>query len=209
MQDQSSYWNDAANRTFTHPLSPSFLAELQPADRILDYGCGYGRSLVELGTLGFANTMGVDFSREMIARGRRESPGADLRVVSHVKVDEPDASFDAAMLLAVLTCIVEDEAQAAVLREVRRLLRPGGLLFISDMPLQDEARSRGRYDAWKRAGAYGVFDTGDGGVVRHHGDAHVAGWLNGFEPISTRRVALKTMNGNSAIGVQLVARKMV
>jgi SAM-dependent methyltransferase len=207
MQDQSSYWNDAAGRTFTHPISPDFLAELRPDYRILDYGCGYGRSLAELGALGFTNTVGVDFSRGMITRGRRERPGTDLRLVDRVTVDEPDGCFDAVMLLAVLTCIVEDEAQAAVLQEVRRLLRPGGLLFISDMPLQEDARSRARYAGGGSARPYGVFDTGDGGVVRHHDDRHIATWLRGLEPIADRRVALKTMNGNDAIGVQLVARK--
>lgn len=207
MPDQSSYWDRGAGKTFTHPLSDDLLAALKPGDRILDYGCGYGRSLAQLAGFGFTNAVGVDFSGEMIARGRREHPGLDLRHATRTVVDEPDASFDAAMLLAVLTCIVCDAQQEAVLREIHRLLRPGGILFISDMPLQHDDRNRARYAEGPALGPYGTFATGDGGVVRHHSDDHMRSWLKGFEPISTRRINLTTMHGNPAIGAQFVARK--
>ena len=111
------------------------------------------------------------------------------------------------MILAVLTCIVGDDQQDAVLREIRRLLRPGGVLFISDMPLQDDDRNRARYADGAALGPYGTFDTGDGGTVRHHSDDRMQNWLNGFEPISCRRVDLTTMHGNPATGVQFVARR--
>ncbi|MCC8431671.1 class I SAM-dependent methyltransferase [Reyranella aquatilis] len=207
MPDQSGYWDRSAAKTFTHPLSDDFTAALEHSDRILDYGCGYGRSLRALAGLGFHNTVGVDFSREMVARGRRECPGLDLRHIDRPAIGEPDGSFDAAMILAVLTCIVDDDDQAAVLTEIRRLLRPGGLLFISDMPLQEDARNRARYDE-RPHGPYGVFDTGDGGIVRHHTDDHMQGWLSGFEPISRRRIRLTTMHGNPATGVHFLARRM-
>ncbi len=209
MPDQSGYWDRGATKTFTHPLSDAFMTALQPGDRILDYGCGYGRSLRQLADLGFGNSLGVDFSGEMIARGRREHPDLDLRHVTQTVVNEPDASFDAAMILAVLTCIAGDDEQAAVVQEIRRLLRPGGVLFISDMPLQDDDRNRARYAEGVSRGPYGTFDTGDGGVVRHHSDAHMQVWLSGFEPISSQRVDLTTMHGNPATGVQFVARRLL
>lgn len=207
MPDQSGYWDRGAAKTFTHPLSADFLAALQPGDRILDYGCGYGRSLAQLASVGFTNTVGVDFSREMIARGRREHPGLDLRHIERPAVDEPDQSFDAALILAVLTCVARDDEQVIVMREIYRLLQPGGILFISDMPLQGDERNRARYDEGRGLGPYGTFATGDGGIVRHHTDDHMTGWLTGFTPISTKRLDLTTMHGNPATGVQLVARK--
>ncbi len=45
MPGQSGYWDRSAAKTFTHPLSDDFTAALEHSDRILDYGCGYGRSL--------------------------------------------------------------------------------------------------------------------------------------------------------------------
>lgn len=208
MPDQSGYWDRGAAKTFTHPLADDFLAALQLGDRILDYGCGYGRSLAQLGGLGFTNTVGVDFSREMVARGRREQPRLDLRHIQRPSLDEPDQSFDAALILAVLTCIVGDDEQTIVLQEIRRLLRPGAVLFISDMPLQEDERNRSRYAEGVVHGPHGTFDTGDGGLVRHHADSHMEGWLAGFQPISRRRIDLTTMHGNPATGIQFVARKI-
>ena len=208
MPGQSSYWDRGAAKTFTHPLADDFLAALQPGDRILDYGCGYGRSLAQLAGLGFTNTVGVDFSREMVARGRREQPRLDLRHILRPSLDEPDQSFDAALVLAVLTCIVGGDEQTVVLQEIRRLLRPGGVLFISDMPLQEDERNRSRYAEGVVHGPYGTFDTGDGGIVRHHAHGHMQGWLSGFEPISRKQIDLTTMHGNPATGVQFVARRI-
>jgi SAM-dependent methyltransferase len=206
--DGSQYWDRSVTKIFTHPLNDDFIASLEPGDRILDYGCGYGRSLQQLADLGFRNTVGVDFSREMVARGRRERTDLDLRHIEHPTIDEPNASFDAAILLAVLTCIVRDDEQAAVLTEIRRLLRPDGILFISDMPLQDDARNRARYAEGVVHGPHGTFDTGDGGIVRHHAEYHMEGWLAGFQPISRKRIALTTMHGNPATGIQFVARRI-
>ncbi len=208
MPDQSDYWDRGAAKTFTHPLADDFLTALRPGDRILDYGCGYGRSLQQLAARGFANSVGVDFSRELVARGRREHPGLDLRHIDRPPLDEPDGSFDAALILAVLTCIVSDDEQAAVMREIRRLLRPGGVLFISDMPLQDDDRNRARYAEGRELGPYGTFATGDGGVVRHHPESHMESWLSGFLPIGRRRIDLTTMHGNPATGIQFVARRI-
>ncbi len=139
-----------------------------------------GAAWQQLARLGFSGTVGVDFSREMVARGRREQPGLDLRHIERPSLDELDGSFDAAILLAVLTCIVGDDEQTAVLREIRRLLRPGGVLFISDMPLQDDERNRARYAEGTDHGPYGTFATGDGGVVRHHSGRSHAGLAEGF-----------------------------
>lgn len=52
MQDlarQTPYWDSAgATKTFTHPLNPAWLAGVSRTARVLDYGCGYGRIMVEL-----------------------------------------------------------------------------------------------------------------------------------------------------------------
>ena len=52
-----------------------------------------------------------------------------------------DQSIDAVLLFAVLTCIASDDAQKNLLREFKRVLRPGGLLVISDYPLQTDERN--------------------------------------------------------------------
>ena len=210
MDGQRPYWDRVATeKTFTHPLNEAWLTQNVSRDaRLLDYGCGYGRTLNDLASLGFVNTVGVDFAPQMVARGKRDFPHLDLRTAQALPLAEADASFDAALLLAVLTCIPDDQAQEALLGELRRLLRPGGMLFISDMPLQADERNRRRYaEAKPRFGTYGVFETDDGAMMRHHRRAHLDALLGGFERVAAQDIQLSTMNGNLATAVQILARR--
>src|SRR5579871_4253842 len=205
----ADYWDRLADeKTFTHPLNAGWLrAEVRPQDRILDFGCGYGRLVGELAGLGYLNAVGVDRSAAMIGRGRRERPELDLRVVEST-VPFADATFDLVLLFAVLTCIVDDVEQEALIAETARLLRAGGLLYVSDMPLQPDARNRARYDAGAAGlGAYGVFETGDGGVLRHHPPERFAALLAGFDILERQTIAVTTMNGNPAAALQVLARR--
>lgn len=209
MENQQLYWDRvAAQKTFTHPLDQGWLDTFIPKTaRILDYGCGYGRILAELASKGYTNTVGMDTSAAMVERGRRAFPKLDIRIIQGVPIEEADASFDAVLLLAVLTCIPSNEGQEAVVREARRLLQPGGTLYLSDMPLQADSRNRVRYarDA-PRFGTYGVFETDDGAVVRHHDKQRLGALLAGFETVATASIAISTMNGHPAAGVQTLAR---
>ena len=205
MADQRAYWDRVApDKTFTHPLNEAWLrAAIPPEARLLDFGCGYGRTLTELARLGYRDAVGVDFAPAMIARGRRQSPELDLRL----SLAEMDGAFDAVLLMAVLTCIPDDAEQDALVDRLRRLLRPGGVLYVSDMPLQTDARNLRRYaDAHSRLDRYGVFETEDGAVVRHHAEERFAALFAGFERIAVRDVAVGTMNGNPAVARQFLLR---
>jgi SAM-dependent methyltransferase len=116
--------------------------------RVLDVGCGTGRMLTELGRLGEAT--GIDLSDEALRfcreRGHDRVLKADLG-----RLPFPDASFDVVTALDVLEH-VDDHVGA--LRECRRILAPGGRMFIF-VPahrwlwsLQDEVSHHvRRYDA--------------------------------------------------------------
>lgn len=209
MEDQRPYWDQvAAEKTFTHPINQAWLDAFVPRTaRILDYGCGYGRVMAELTSVGYTDLVGMDISPAMVERGRQTYPSMDLRVVEALPTPEPDGSFDAVLLLAVLTSIPGESEQEAVMREIRRLLRPRGVLYVSDMPLQADSRNLSRYarDA-SEYGIYGIFRTDDGGVVRHHDEIRMQVLLEGLKPLRTTRVNLNTMNGNSATAVQIIAR---
>ena len=99
----------------------------EPSARLLDVGCGTGW-LAEH----FADYTGVDGSPDAVgvaaARGRN---------VSLADVDQPlpfdDASFDGVVLKDLLEHVADP---VAVVAEVRRVLRPGGLVFASSPDAQ-------------------------------------------------------------------------
>ena len=99
----------------------------EPSARLLDIGCGTGW-LAEH----FEDYTGVDGSPDAVsaavARGRN---------VSLADVDEPlpfgDASFDGVVLKDLLEHVADP---VAVVAEVRRVLRPGGIVFASSPDAQ-------------------------------------------------------------------------
>lgn len=207
--DHRAYWDRAAaTHSFTHPMNLEWLAPLRHQARILDYGCGYGRTLQVLYEHGLRNGLGVDFSGGMIARGRALHPHLDLRTIGALPLAEPDGAFDAVLLFAVLTCIPRDEDQIALIAELRRLLKPGGLLYVSDYPLQTDARNLARYQASEaRHGVHGVWEREDGGVFRHHDMAWLRTLLSGFEEAACETVQTTTMSGHPAESVQMLCRR--
>ncbi|GAA1955666.1 class I SAM-dependent methyltransferase [Catenulispora subtropica] len=206
----TEYWNESGpSKTFGNPLELSWLEPLGSEAAVLDYGCGYGRLVGELRAAGFADVEGVDISAALIERARREHPGARFTVLAEPpRLDRDDASVDAVLLFAVLTCIPDDEAQRGVLDEIRRVLKPGGLLYLSDYCLQDDERNVARYREHEtRFGVHGVFETSDGAVCRHHEREWLRGLLSGFEVLRERDVPVTTMNGNPAVATQFLARR--
>ncbi|WP_043263814.1 class I SAM-dependent methyltransferase [Streptomyces sp. CT34] len=211
-QAPDRFWETTgAAKTFTHPLDPALLAEfVPPAARVLDYGCGYGRLTAELAGLGYGAVCGVDPSAALIARGRREHPGLELLHRPGLPLPFEDASFDAALLFAVLTCVPEDAAQRAIAGELGRLVRPGGVLYLSDVPLQADARNQERYGRFAdRYGTYGVFATDEGGVFRHHPPERLRELLRsaGFSVVREHRETVVTLSGRTAERLQIMARR--
>jgi SAM-dependent methyltransferase len=208
--DQRTYWDRVAStKQFTIPIDFEMLASyMPPSSRILDLGCGYGRVCAELWSRGYRQVVGIDTSAGMIARGRTEQPHLDLRVQADRRLPFEDAWFDAVLLVAVLTCVPDDDQQRAMMSEVRRVLRPGGILCLSDYPLQTDTRNLERYarDA-SRFGTYGVFELPEGVVVRHHTPARFDELTGEYERIQRRELDILTMNGHSARAVQMLLRR--
>jgi ubiquinone/menaquinone biosynthesis C-methylase UbiE len=113
-----------------------------PADRILDLGCGTGvvaRQLRErLG--GGAPITGVDANPEMVAMAPTLAPEIDWREGNAMKLPFADASFELVVCQQMLQFVPDC---AAALREVRRVLAPGGRLVAAtwrprhELPLFD------------------------------------------------------------------------
>jgi SAM-dependent methyltransferase len=209
MQDldhQLDYWNRMGpGKSFGHPVNFERLSRwLTTNARILDLGCGYGRALGLLFERGYHNLIGFDPAAAMIAMARERFPAITFEeLVSPPHLDLPDLSLDAVLLFSVLTCVPTDDGQRAIVSEAVRVLRPGGLLYISDLWLQTEERNRERYNRDERKyGTYGVFDLPEGVTVRHHDPRWIEALTRDFDELALDPIDVQTMNGNPAKAFQ-------
>lgn len=209
---QMSYWDGVAEqKRFSHPLRLDWLeCYLDSRARVLDYGCGYGRTLKELAQAGYQNVIGVDFSAAMLARCRQEFSQVSLIRNDGRTLPFENDSLDAVLLFATLTCIPQDEAQRTLIAEAGRVLRPGGLLYISDLLLNDDPRNCERYERYSEVyGAFGVFKLPEGVVVRHHRREWIEELTSAFTRLEYEPFSVMTMNGNTSSAFQYLGLREV
>lgn len=208
---QLDYWNRVGpTKPFAHPVNLEQLSRwIGPTSRILDYGCGYGRVLGILHSSGYTNLIGMDPAPAMVEAARQSFPTIEFGVLSDFRNSGlPQVSVDAVLLFTVLTCVPSDEAQRAILAELTRVLRPGGLLYISDMFLQKDPRNVERYAAFEeKYGVYGVVDLREGVTVRHHDPKWIDELTRGYELLALDEIQVHTMNGHPATAFQWFGRK--
>ena len=213
LDQQLDYWNDAGTaKTFKHPVNIDRLNQYLTSDsRILDFGCGYGRALGFLSEYSYHDLIGFDPAPAMIDAARERYPGITFQVQANPpSLELPDQSVDATLLFSVLTCVPSDEGQTAIVREIQRVLKPGGLLYISDLWLQTDERNRERYLRDEpKYGTYGVFDLPEGVTVRHHDPCWVEELTRDFQTLALDNIDVRTMNGNPAKAFQWFGIKRV
>jgi ubiquinone/menaquinone biosynthesis C-methylase UbiE len=164
--DQLQFDSAAARQTEAQYTSPLVAARrqrvlgllgLRAGEAVLDIGTGPGFLTDEMArAVGSAGRVeGIDRSRDMLAPARRRC--ADLsQVTIHeadaVEIPFPAATFDAAIAVQVYEYVPD---MAAALRELYRVLRPGGRAVIVDTDwaslvweAQDRARAERVFNAW-------------------------------------------------------------
>jgi tellurite methyltransferase len=103
--------------------------------RVLDAGCGYGRNLVYLLREGCelfaldADAGGVEHVRQLSASLETGLPAANFQVGPIERMPFPDGSMDVVICNSVLHFARDDRHFRAMLAELWRVLRPGGMLF--------------------------------------------------------------------------------
>jgi tellurite methyltransferase len=107
---------------------------IAPGQRVFDAGCGGGRNLVYLLRQGY-DVCGNDADRRAIAQvttlAATLSPARafDFRVEPIEATSFPDAHADAVIASAVLHFARDHQHFEAMLRQLWRVLKPGGLFF--------------------------------------------------------------------------------
>ena len=123
-------------------------APLESAGRMLDFGCGCGRVLRHWHELDRTRVHGCDIDPRMVAWCAENLPFAQVTVNAlSPPLPYEDSSFGLVHAFSVMTHLSE-ELQHAWLKELRRILRPGGYFLFST--LGEYYASRNRLSAAER-----------------------------------------------------------
>jgi ubiquinone/menaquinone biosynthesis C-methylase UbiE len=122
-------------------------AELGAGDRLLDVGCGFGRPAVAAARATGARVVGINVSAEQVRQGRtlaEEAGVADqvtFEQADGMALPYPDDSFDAVWASEAIM-YMSDRPKA--LREIERVLVPGGRFVLSDYAERTELTAEQR-----------------------------------------------------------------
>jgi SAM-dependent methyltransferase len=129
---------DAVTQMQKREIFPHLRARLAPDDRaVLDFGCGPGRFSVALAELTGGRVIAVDPIERFLSLAPKHRD-VEYRVVERGRIPADDGTIDVAWVCLVLGGITDPKLLDAAAREIDRVLRPGGLLFLientSDKP---------------------------------------------------------------------------
>lgn len=147
-------WVDALPPGAVHSMAgtgnPLALGELRAGEHVLDCGSGAGADALIAGRLvgPRGRVIGVDMTPEMLERARANAAEAGLTnvefregVLEALPID--DGWADVAISNGVLNLVPD---KAAALREIHRVLRPGGRLQVADIVLSRRVSDTSKQD---------------------------------------------------------------
>lgn len=144
-----------ASERFAGVGNPLAVGPVVPGSTVLDHACGGGMDLLlaarRVGPRG--RTIGVDMTPAMVETATEAARQAGLDGIVEVHqgfyeaLPVPDASVDLVISNGVLNLAPD---KRAVLREIHRVLKPGGNLYLADVVVQRELteEARGNPELW-------------------------------------------------------------
>ncbi|GEM_PF-1435311 len=146
----ASYFSDT--REFVWDDLKVFREYIGDGDMILDIGCGNGRVYQLFENLQVSYT-GIDQSEELIKIARNKFPNVTFDVGEMTVLPYPDQSFSVVLCVAAFNHLPDETSRLASLREMRRVLKPGGIILMTNWNvLSDSAEKYIEKGKWQTVG---------------------------------------------------------
>jgi len=205
--------NDSRGRTLVAHLATRF-PDFSPTS-ILDMGCGVGHNTVPLAkAFPGAKTYGIDLGAAQLRYAHLRAEGLGAKI--HFMQDNAEhTNFPAQKFDLVVSQIIlhetSPEATAAIIRESRRLLRPGGVVVHLEVPLRAE-NGDDFYNTimlWEEfynaePNISGVMDMNFCTIAQEAGFTNVKLGYQTIPPAGSRESAFSESPGTKAFGQWLV-----
>ncbi|HXJ80741.1 MAG TPA: methyltransferase domain-containing protein [Candidatus Methylomirabilis sp.] len=146
-------WSRAVFARRTGAAAAFLTPHLRAGMRLIDCGCGPGSITLDLAqAVAPGEAIGIDIREDALTQARalareRGITNITFRTASIYQLPYPDGSFDAAFACAVLQHL---GTPLAALREIRRVLKPGGVIGIVDgsSPITFRSPTNGLLERW-------------------------------------------------------------
>ncbi|HUN61671.1 MAG TPA: class I SAM-dependent methyltransferase [Candidatus Sulfotelmatobacter sp.] len=114
--------------------------------RILDVGCGAGGHLRRLCDFGARpeDCFGVDLFPRALHDARQLNPNITFAEANATQLPFSDGTFDLAFQYTVLTSVLDENVQRSIVREIWRVLKPGGYCIVYDFAYSNPANANVR-----------------------------------------------------------------
>ena len=200
-------------------LPESLLPHLLPGQTALDIGCSNGWACLFLAEHGI-NAVGIDINPDAVASAHEQAARRDLSVKARFRVmdiveERPSESFDAVLMIRLLTCFPDRDTWRLLLRRAHDRLAERGLIYIRDFML-DEASPiyRARYEVGVRMGwRWGNFAVSDAAgqplfVAHHHTPDELSEIIAPYTRIDLNYHRSLSMNGNECRMFEFIGRRI-
>ncbi len=200
MEDQREAWDSfySGNRRPWRGVSDIGDLPFPPGGRVLEVGCGNGKTAVALARRGYRVT-GMDFSQKAIDICRELILDADFVCASVLNIPFENGSFDGISAFHVLEHLTDEELNKAS-EELYRVMKTGGYLLVKSFAEGDMRAGKGIVSG-------DSVIRGNGILYHYFTEDELTSKLSQFECVSIRTVEDKTRFGPVRRRIEAVFRK--
>lgn len=203
-------------------LEPVIFDYLQRDFKIIDIGCGFGKTVFELYQKGYKNVYGIDVNKSGINTAKliskKFTPKPTFSVQNAIALPFSDKEFDFVINQAFWTTIISKTERIKIIKEMSRVLKNDGMIYIADFgqtwdhPHYCEVYTKGIGKKYE-IGTFEVFDkvTGEFKYLAHHYTKEEFVELlkeGGFKYSYYKQSVFTTQSGNKINGHVFLAIKI-